>query len=210
MLKIADELAIIILQNDFLQTGLRHRFFNLSSLAETLKPALERRLKKDLNTNTVLMALSRYQRKNFPTPSKTPLEFTAKTLGEYKVIPNLFVSTFIKNELTSKELTAWKKFIQEHEGQIWVSEEDKILSIVTEVGFLEEMSHTVSTKPKQVQTGLTGLLLSTPLALKARTELLYNLLWNLSLQGAELAHLHVTAKHIFLAVPQKQFHLLIA
>lgn len=210
MWKVSDELGIIILQNDFLQTGLRHRFFNLSQLAETLKPTLERRLKKELNTSTVLMAISRYQKKHFPDPSKAPLEFTTKTLGEYKVIPNLFLSTFIKNELTSKELTAWKKFIQEHDGQIWISEEDKLLSLITEVGFLEEMSHTVSTKPKQVQTGLTGLLLSAPTSLKARTELLYNLLWNLTLQNAELAHLHVSTKHIFLAVPQKQFHLLIS
>jgi len=125
------------------------------------------------------------------------------------VIPNLFVSTFIKNALTSKELTAWKKFIQDHNGQIWITEEDKLLSLVTEVGFLEEMSHTVSTKPKQVQTGLTGLLLSSPANLKARTELLHNLLWNLTLQGAELAHIHLSSKTIFLAVPQKQFHLLL-
>lgn len=209
MWKISDELDKIILHYDFLKAGFQHRLFNLSSLANTLKPLLERRLKKELTQSSLLMSLSRYQREKFPHPTKNPLDLRAKAPGEFKVIPNLFISTFIKNNLTQRDLAIWLKHIQDHKGRLFLTEEDTLLTIVTNVSFLEEMSNQIKTKPKSIHTNLTGILIDSPQSFKARTELLHSLLWNLALQKGELVHLHVSSKKILALVPQKQAHFLV-
>ena len=71
MLKITDVLPDLIESNLFLEYGLVNRLYNLSQLAEFLKPALEIRLQKEVSSSALLMALSRYQRK-LPAPIKAP------------------------------------------------------------------------------------------------------------------------------------------
>lgn len=203
MWKISDELDKIILHYDFLKAGFQHRLFNLSRLAKTLKPILERKLKKPLSEASVLMSLSRYQREKYPHPSKNPLDLRSKAPGEFKVIPNLFVCSFIKAPSTKADLKEWKRHVEDQNGPLWWNEEKGLVTLITNLSFLEEMSQVIGTKPKNLHTNLTGILLDAPQSFKARSDLLHSILWNLTLGQGELIHLHMSSKQILIVISQK-------
>ena len=209
MWTISDELDKIILHYDFLKAGFQHRLFNLTRLAKVVKPLLERSLKKPLSQSAVLMALYRYQRQKFPHPCKNPLDLKTKAPGNFKVVPHLFVCSFIKAPSTAPDLREWKRYISEQNGPLWWDEEKNLVTVVTNASFLEEMSEVIGTKPKSIHTNLTGIVFDSPQSFKARSELLHSLLWNLTLGQGELVHLHASSKQIMLLIPQRHVRLLL-
>lgn len=62
MRKIADELSDIVSGNALLELGLRSSILNLSQTANFIRPMVEARLKREVQTSAITMALSRLAR----------------------------------------------------------------------------------------------------------------------------------------------------
>ena len=63
MKKLSDVIPALIEGNSLLQAGLAHRLLNLSAVAEFIQPLVSARLKRDVSKASVLMGLSRLQKK---------------------------------------------------------------------------------------------------------------------------------------------------
>ncbi len=201
MLKLSEEIDRIISTNDFLSVGFGTHLFNLSHLTEFLKPLLERRLRKPLSKGSVLMGLSRLQKKH---PRMHHGEIKLFELNpaqnECRIFSNMFAAHFIKNQLTEKQLQLWKKWIETHKGRLWCDEDGELSTFITSVSFLEEMSHVIELKPKRIITNLSVIEFQAPQNLRKRTQLLHQLTWNLELQEVDLIHLHLSPRKIALVL----------
>ena len=100
MLKISDSLRDIIKKQPMLLFGFKRRLFNLSLLADLLKPLIEIRTKKPVTKSAVLMNLSRLQ-DNFLKP--VPEEESFK-IDNLMVNSNLCTITFYNDENIQKKL----------------------------------------------------------------------------------------------------------
>ncbi|MBP9718093.1 hypothetical protein KBD59_02235 [Candidatus Gracilibacteria bacterium] len=93
MIKTSNEVRTLVSDNQFLRWGLSHRLFNLSQLAEYIKPLLEARTKKTLQTGAIVMNLSRMQK----LVSKYALKKHTYHVGNINVYSNLRIMTFRKD-----------------------------------------------------------------------------------------------------------------
>lgn len=115
MIKIPDSIRAIITGNHFLQFGLSYRLFNLTQLAQYLKPLVETRCQKSVQPTAIVTALGRLQ-KNMMSEAPNEKNFTVDNIS---VKSGLATKTFFNTPETrtaihklAEDMHAQKRFYQ--------------------------------------------------------------------------------------------------
>ncbi len=128
MIKISTETRSIMTQNHFLQWGLSYGLFNLSQVADYIKPLLESRTKKSVTRAAILMTLSRLQREQRRIQVKTP-KYSIENINVYS---NLTVTTFHKNPQIHEKITQAYAHVKKNNAFITVTEGIHEITVILE------------------------------------------------------------------------------
>ncbi|MFA7681663.1 MAG: hypothetical protein WCX61_01385 [Candidatus Peribacteraceae bacterium] len=143
MIRLSDAINDVISGNPLLQFGLQNRLFNLSNLAGFLQPHIEVRTKKDLNTNTIVMALSRMQRQ---------MKNGTSNLGDFK-IENLTIHTglctltYTKTEEADRAIRNLYTAVQKKNEYITISEGINQITVIVDASHAEKLESFIAHKP---------------------------------------------------------------
>lgn len=155
MLKLNEVLEQSIKQNPWLVFGIKNRLFNLTSLANFLKVNLEAKLKKQVSTSSILMALSRLQ-KRIDIQSSMLVDFKIKNLT---LNLNLIVFSYYKNPQTHKVMGEFYAFLQSKREFVNLTEGVSEINIVFDAKFKDEFLDLVGKEYKYRKENLSALVL---------------------------------------------------
>ena len=93
VLRISSALQNIIDSSSEFQFGFHNQLFNLTRLAEFIRPMVEARTKKTVQHNSLVMALSRLNRRRVSRARKLPRKFVVQSIS---VLSGLTVMTFAR------------------------------------------------------------------------------------------------------------------
>lgn len=131
MMKVSQSLEQMINENPLFQFGLQRKIFNLSRLAELVKAPLEARTKKSIQKTTLVMALSRLQRKFKPK--------SEKKIGNYiqhiAVQSGLMTFSLEKTPETHNEVNNLYDEILKRNGYITITQGLKQITVITEIEY---------------------------------------------------------------------------
>ena len=128
MIKISTETRSIMMGNHFLQWGLSYGLFNLSQVADYIKPLLESRTKKSVTRAAILMTLSRLAREQRRIKVKTP-RYAIENINVYS---NLSVATFQKNPIIHEKITLAYAQVKKTNAFITVTEGIHEVTVILE------------------------------------------------------------------------------
>lgn len=197
MLKISQVVGKLISNDQFLQTGLEHRLFNLSQLADFLKPEVEAELGRKVSKSAILMHLSRTQSEQ--ATGKLPAQ--ASLSSGLKLHTNLYMVSFRWKAALHKPLNQFFKWVYEHKGFIQVLQSDREVTLIVEVSFLEEMSKYIAEKPFFSRRSLAGIAMK---RVDDDPRFYGRVLQRLGLHGIEVINCFTTVEECLVLVDQKQ------
>ena len=119
MLKIADAVQEIVLQNDLLHFGFHHRLLNLSQVARFIRALVEARTRKEVRESAVLMSLSRLQAK---LEEKVRAPGSGLILDKINIHSGLCSLTLLKTAESHRELNRLFNRVQKKQGFITITE----------------------------------------------------------------------------------------
>lgn len=192
----SDSLREIIQENALLQTGLRHGIFNLSKLAQFLRPELEVRTKKALSDSAILMQLSRLNRsRQFAAGSEVEIKLNTIT-----VYSNLIVITFDKGALSEKEFSRLHKRIAGDGGFFTLTEGAHQITFILEERHRAWLLDALSVAPLYEQSEVSALALSFSDRYLKVPGLIYRLCQPLYFQNVNVIEISSTATELILFV----------
>ena len=192
----ADTLREIIHENALLQTGLRHGIFNLSRLAQFLRPELEARSKKALSESAILMQLSRLNRAG-QFGAESEVEIRLNTITVYS---NLTVITFGKSALTEREFSRLHKRIAGDGGFFTLTEGAHQLTFIMEERHRSWLLDGLAVAPLYEQSGVSALALSFSDEYLKVPGLIYRLCQPLYFQNVNVIEISSTATELIVFV----------
>ncbi len=205
MHKISIALTEIIDTNPLLKLGLYHRILNLTQLSKLLKPLIEIRTKKELQSSSALiMALSRLQ-----------LEYTKKILPIEKfsitnitVYSNLYTATYFKNQKFLQHIAKVYHDIQEQNGYITLSQGTNEITIIIDEKSVPIIKKIITSKPINATDHISALSIKFDQKHYDTPGLLYYFLQQTSLQGINIREISSTFTEIIVYVDEKDITLL--
>lgn len=153
MLRLADVIEDVCLGNPLLQFGLQHRLLNLSQVAAYIQPLLEVKAKKEVQTQTILMALSRLQKRMKKTSTERE-DFRIKHLF---IQSNLITNTFAKTPAIHSAAQEVYAQIQAKKGFIAISESIGEITLITEDQYESLIHDLIKAKPKFSHSHLSSI-----------------------------------------------------
>jgi aspartokinase len=144
MRKISDVLSEIILQNPILEFGTSYELFNLTQLAKFLKPMVEARSQKGVQTSALVMNLSRWK-KQHRHHSILKQQFVLKNISIYTEICTW---TFAASPRTTQEIQKCYQKIQSQNGFFSIAETSHEITVCVEKKFETLISSTISESSK--------------------------------------------------------------
>ncbi len=199
MLKISDSLRDIIKKQPMLLFGFKRRLFNLSRLADLLKPLIEIRTKKPVTKSAVLMNLSRLQ-DNFLKP--VPEEESFK-IDNLMVNSNLCTITFYNDENIQKKLVEVYNQSQKEKSYIVINQRPDQVSMILSESFLPKLSSLIKTKPKYIYKGLAALGVQFGGKYMTTPGMFHFLIQQLSLQGINIWEISSTYSELIFYIDQQ-------
>ena len=199
MLKISDILDIIISSNRFFQVGLSHRLFNLTKLADFMKPLIEARLKKEVSGPAIVMALSRVQKRFDPLP----VEGEAFKIRSLNVHGKLFSATFDKSKKSHDQLNRFYKHLMERSAFSTFTESSSEITIIAEEYFLEKLNTSVALAPTALNLNVVGIGVQFDPSYVKIPGFLYLILQKLAVQHINIVEVASTNSEFMVYVSEK-------
>lgn len=182
----------MVQENQFLRWGLGHRLFNLSQLAAYVKPLLEARTKKSLQSGAIVMNLSRLQK----ITSKYALKKHDYRISSINVYSNLRIMTFKKDPQ-----------IREKIGSNYLSMTEGVheMTVVVERGASEQVYKNI--KPKKEFSDVAAVSIQFSAQYSETPGFLHFLLQLMSLQNINILELSSTFTEIVFYLHSKDVKL---
>lgn len=144
MIKISEAIMEIINGNAILQYGFRYELFNLSRLSVFIKPQIQARTKKEVQTSAITMNLSRLQKRLSKYMPRQD-EYEIENITTYS---NLCIMTFAKTREIHAKINKFYEKIQTNKGYITISEGVNEITIIFENKFAKTTKDIIDEKPK--------------------------------------------------------------
>ncbi len=199
MIKISDAIKEIISENSFLEFGICNKLLNLTQLAKFIKPLLEVKTKKEIQTSAIVMNLSRLQKKY---SEEINVDEDLFQIDNISVFSNLVTLTFTKTPETHKQINkAYEKIFSK--GYCSFSESMGEITIIFEQNFYSKIISIISEKPKYENQNVSAI------GVKFSEELFHNigllniLMQKLTLQGINLIEITSTFTEFIFYIEEK-------
>jgi hypothetical protein len=200
MLRLNEVLDNSIKSNPWLIFGIRNKLFNLTSLANFLKPSLEVKLKKEVSVSSILMALSRLQ-KRFDVQKSLLVDFKIKNLT---LNLNLVVFSFYKSpKLDQLMVQFYKKMLSRNEF-VNLTEGVTEFNIVFEDKFENEFLDLLGKNFKYRQDNVAAVVLKFAKDYSNCPGLLMSVIEKMFVQNVNLVEVSSTFTELILYVNQAQ------
>jgi hypothetical protein len=144
MLKITDAILDIISHNSFLQMGLSHRLLNITQVAKFLRPLVEARVKKEVQSSAIAMALSRKQRELESEQVEKDSPFKADNIIVHS---DLYAVTYAKSKDIHLVVNAIYNKIQGRGSYITITEGVNEITMIVESAYASYIAETVVDTP---------------------------------------------------------------
>ena len=152
MLKLSDALEEMVENNPFLQFGLQNRLLNLSQTARYLRPLIEVRAKKSVKTSTIVMALSRLQRK-ISENVKTRMDFVITNIN---IHVGLCTYTFAESREVNRELHRLHTALQKKNSYFTITQGIREIQVFFESEHIPILNTCVAERPLFKHTHLAA------------------------------------------------------
>ena len=203
MIKISQALEELISKNNFLYFGLAHQLLNLSQTAEWIKPLVEARIKKDVSSSAILMALSRMGKiKNKILPRLQ--EFYLRNINVYN---NLYELTFVKSLKVESSLDRLYLLVQEKGGYITISQSMNEVTIIVSMNCVATVKKLIKSETKFEKKHLAALGIQFDSKHVEAIGMLYYLIQQLTLQNINIWEFSSTYTEIIFYVAEKDLPL---
>lgn len=204
MIKASDALQEIVEANPLLHFGLRERLLNLSQLARFVHPLLEVRTKKELQVQSIVMALSRLQQTYQKSPQDQRLQFKLKNIALHS---ELMILTFHKTKETSKAVHALYSKILSSGGFITITEGVSEVTVIVEEAQEENVDKTFPSRPLHKRKKLASLGLRFDESYLSLPGLFHFIFQQLYLQNINIAEIASTATELIIYLDEKDIQL---
>ena len=202
MIRVSDALHDIIQKNQTLQFGLAEELFNLSQLAKYLVPAIKARTKKELQPSAVVMALSRYQKRE--KKRRAQPRFEIKKLSTNS---GLVVSSFLKTRSIHRAVNDFYSKVQESGGSLTITEGTSEVTVIYDEEFLSLRKRTIRDTPVEERTGVGSLSVRFDRAYLETPGFIYLVLQQLYFQNLNVVELSSTATEMVLFLAEEDVRL---
>lgn len=200
MLKLNIELENLIKNNPWMVFGVRNKLFNLTSLANYLKPSLEVQLKKEVSVSSILMALSRLQKRS-QLISNQLVDFKIKNLT---LNLNLVVFSYYKTDDLDHQLVDFYKKMLKRNVFINLTEGVTEFNIVFEEKFKDEFLALVGKNYKYSESNVAAIVLKFAKDYSDCPGLIMSVIEKMFVQNVNLVEISSTFTELIIYVDQKQ------
>lgn len=190
MLKIADAVQEIIVQNDLLHFGFHHRLLNLSQVARFIRPLVEARTRKEVRKSAVLMSLSRLQSK---FAENAPPSGSGLILDKINIHSGLCSLTLLKTAESHRELNRLFNRVQKKQGFITITEGISEITVIIEEENFKHAREMLSEKPGHVHRNIASVGVKLKEEMLERPGVLYRLIQQVALQNISVIEVTSTA-----------------
>ncbi|HMO01437.1 MAG TPA: hypothetical protein PKD37_04760 [Oligoflexia bacterium] len=204
MLSLQDALQSLTEHNLFLQTGIANRLFNLSALARFLKPVIETKLKKNITATSLVMALSRHQKKRHKGSKLTQIKYRFSNI---QAASNLCIISYSISPRRRQEVASFVRELQAKGEFISITQGLSQITIFLNKSAAAKIHHHVKGKPLSINRNIAlvgGLfdpkLCQTPGFLNAVFQQLY-------LQNINIVEVASTYNELLIYVDEKDMKL---
>ncbi len=185
MFTVSDIVEELVAKQPFIEEGLSRDLINLSSLARELKPQIEKKLFKEVQLGSIVMALKRLSERTQMSDKTSQLNHVLTLLGDMTVRSNIVEFTF-ENSSTLAE----KQIALMHEASKLPNSFLTITDGVFETAFFASQSlsdsieqHFPNEKMKNKVTGLSSITLVVPTEALDVPGVYYSILKKLAWNG---------------------------
>lgn len=199
MIKIPDVIRDIISGSSFLQFGLSHRLLNLSQLAESIKPLVETRAKKDVQKSTLLMNLSRIQRQY----QKTMPRLADHRIDNLTISANLCILSYAKSRQTHDKISRFYDQVQKDNAYITVTEGTREITLIVDNRYSDQLEAAINEQPIYKNTTISAIGVSFDEAYVQAPGFIYYVVQQLTLQGINIIEISSTYTQLILYVNQQ-------
>lgn len=203
MIKISDVVRELVAQNPHLSFGLANRIFNLTQLAQFLRPMIETKLKKEVQPAAILMNLSRLQQK-FVQEIKAKPKFQIENIT---IQSNLMTMTYYKNNRTESQVEALSHSIRERNGYFGWNEGMNEHAVIFEARFFELSKKFVKEEPKFMHDSVSALIIKFPKEYATQPGFLYTVLRTLALHSVNVIEATSTFSEFTVYIDRKDIQL---
>lgn len=203
MLKLPETLQDLVGNNPFLQFGMHYKLLNLSSLSVFLQPYLEARLKKQVSKSSVLMGLSRLQ-KRLARFSPNPLDFEIKNITVHS---NLSSISYSRSTEILHTLEKAYKVAQKKGAFMTIAQGMNEITILLETGLLPAIQNEIPVKPKLIRKKIASLGVQFDEKYLDIPGLIYVLIQSIELQNINIIEISSTYTEMIFYLDEKDIRL---
>ena len=204
MNKASYALLEIIEANPLLQRGLRERLMNLSQVARFLHPLLEARTKKEMQVQSIIMALSRLQRTYQKRSIERRVQYKLKNIALHS---DLIILSYQKSKDVYRALQTVYSKILNAAGFITITEGVSEITIILEDRHRELAEKTVPAKPTHQRSRLASLGLKFDETYLTFPGLFHFIFQQLYLQNINIAEIASTTTELIIYLDEKDIQL---
>lgn len=203
MITIPTALRDIIRGNPLLAFGFQHRLFNLTRLAEYLRPIAAARTKKDVQASAVTMALSRLLRELSDDVPRLD-RFTVESVSIHSGLSAL---TYARGGILQRRLNEFYRRVLDKGGFCSLTQGMHEQTIIFDSRYREGLEASVTTTPLRTDDGIAAVGVQFDPRYVEVPGLLYLLLQRVALQNINLVEISSTYTEAMLFVAERDARL---
>ena len=203
MIKLSTILSELIKENALMQFGLSYNLINLSQVAKFIHPMLEVRCKKEISHTSILMSLSRIQRRLEKIAPKTD-NFSIKNLS---INTDLCVFTYFKNIDVHKQLNTIYQKIQSKKSYFNFTESSNEITVITDRSSAHYLENDIKDIPKNIDYNVAAIGIRFDESYVNTPGFIYMILQKMTLQGINLVEIGSTYTELILYIDNKDVKL---
>jgi len=203
MRKVSDVLKELVSRNSFLAFGLSKRLFNLTQLAEYLRPYVEAASKKEVKNTALVMALSRLG-SELSRRTKRSEEIVVESLTAES---SLFICTFEKSVRTIKAVQSFSEKVFRDSGFLTLTEGRTEVTLILDKRYRKDLSETIKKTPLHTHTNVASLSIRFDPTYLRRPGFLYTILQKLTFQGVNILEVASTSTEFIVYLHEKDLEM---
>lgn len=199
MISISSALSEIINSNSFLQTGLSEGLFNLSRLAEMIRPQVEARTKKQVSSAAILMGLSRLKR------AKSKAAQTQKfRIDDIFVTGNLCALTYPNTSQIQRGVNIVHNKIQRSSSLMTISQGIREICVILPRGDVPLLRDAIQEKPISSHSALGAVSISFKSDYQKMPGFFYSVFQKLYFQSINIIEISSTAHELVIFLHEEE------
>lgn len=203
MLRIGEAIIEILQGSEFLSFGFHHDLFNLTHLAVFIRPMVEARTKKEVQTSAILMNLSRIRRRQKPPPQMLePFK-----IDHVRIHANLCSVTLLKTKESHRILNELFGRVLEKAGFITITEGVGEITTILEMDHLPLAEKLLGRRQRTIQQGLAGLGIKFHEKYLSRPGILYMILQRVVFQNINVCEIASTSTEFIIYMKEADIQL---